>query len=309
MSNSDNHKLESPEFSQVFSAPYNTRQRGVFILIHRNISLTHTSTITDPDGRYIILNALIYNTSLTIANIYGPNTDDPPFFHRFFTSLSNFTDSKIIIRGDFNTVLNPAIDRSGITSRRWHSTETIKQYMEEVGLDDSWRLHNPTAKIFSYYSPLHHSFSHIDYFLTSKSIIKDITETSIHSIVISDHAPITLYLHSNQFYKQPPRWRFNLSLLKDPDFDRFLRREWASFIDINDTPNISPALIWETAKIVIQGKIISYSSYKKKKETAHETKLELKIKELENTYAIDPTDGNLNKLRKYKLDTVFNTAA
>lgn len=43
-------------------------------------------------------------------------------FHRFFTSLGNVTDSKIIIEGTFNTVLKPAIDRSGATNRKWKST-------------------------------------------------------------------------------------------------------------------------------------------------------------------------------------------
>ena len=88
---------------------------------------------------------------------------------------------------------------------------------------------------------------------------------------------LALQLHSKQFHKQPPRGRFNVSLLKDPEFDKFLKIEWASFMDINESPNNSPTLLWETAKTVIWGEIISYLSYKKKTKTAHKINLELKI--------------------------------
>uniref|UniRef100_A0A671XQU5 Uncharacterized protein n=1 Tax=Sparus aurata TaxID=8175 RepID=A0A671XQU5_SPAAU len=51
-------KLQSQQFNQVFSATYNSRQRGVCILVNKRIPLIHHSTITDPDGRYIIMGYL-----------------------------------------------------------------------------------------------------------------------------------------------------------------------------------------------------------------------------------------------------------
>jgi len=36
--------------------------------------------------------------------------------------------------------------------------------------------------------------------------------------------------------KHPTRWRFNMSLLKDPEFDSYFKREWTSFLEINDSP-------------------------------------------------------------------------
>ena len=104
LSASDHQKLKSSKFNQVFSTTYNSRQRGVSILISRKLSLIHNTTITDPEGRYIIISVSINNTDFTIANLYGPNSDDPSFFHTFFSTLDNFSDTKIIIGGDFNTV-------------------------------------------------------------------------------------------------------------------------------------------------------------------------------------------------------------
>lgn len=43
------------------------------------------------------------------------------------------------------------------------------------------------------------------------------------------------------------------------------------------SPNTSPSLLWETDKAVLRGRIISYSTYKKKKDIELELKLEGKI--------------------------------
>lgn len=217
-SESDCHKLRTPQFNQIFSAHFNSRQRGVAILIHKNISFINNNTITDPEGRFIIINITIHNTPTTIACIYGPNKDDSSFFHTFFTSLSNLSDSPIIIGGDFNTVLNPSLDRSNNSNstRNCQSIETIKQFMSDFGLGDGWRLKHPTDREYSFFSPVHHSYSRIDFFLTSNSIISKISDVLIHPIAISDHAPVSLTWNTNHSRKPSNRWRLNTSLIDDP---------------------------------------------------------------------------------------------
>lgn len=113
LSESDNIKLKSSQFTHSFSAHYNKKQRGVCILISKLISFIHNTTVTDP-GRFVIIN----NNPLTIGNLYGPNTDDPSFFHNFFSSISNFSNSPVIIGGDFNTVLDSSLDRSNTPGNR-----------------------------------------------------------------------------------------------------------------------------------------------------------------------------------------------
>ncbi|KAF7650781.1 hypothetical protein LDENG_00120640 [Lucifuga dentata] len=184
----------NPQFSQAFSACYNSRQRGVTILIHRKVPFTLNSTVIDPEGRYIIIQATIFNKTFTIVNLYAPNNDDPAFFHTLFSQISNFTANSItIIGGDFNTVLNPSIDRSNtpVNVRLSHSAKTINEYMDDFGLVDSWRIRNRLTREYTFFSPVHQSFSRIDFFLTSNSIIPK-TNTKIHPIILSDHAPVTL---------------------------------------------------------------------------------------------------------------------
>ena len=171
--------------------------------------------------------------------------------------------------------------------------------MHDCGLGDSWRMRNPSLREYSYFSPLYQSSSRIDFFLVSNSLTH-IKENTIHPIMISDHAPVSLAINTQTHIKPPTRWRLNTSLLEDPDFDSLIRREWASFLEMNDSPEISPSLLWETGKAVLRGKIISYSSYKKKQQQQLENTLEQKILQLTNHYTNNPSDQIQKELKEAK---------
>lgn len=265
LAKSDCNRIKSPQYNQVFSANANTKQRGVCILIHKKISFIHNTTIADTEGRYIIINISIDNNPITIGNIYGPNSDDPTFFQSFFSAISDLTDCPVIIAGDFNTVLDPSIDRSGNLRNKpiWKSTSIIKQFMTDYGLADSWRLQHPSSREYSFFSPVHHSYSRLDFFLTSNSMISNTSQSTIHPIIISDHVPVTINWTMTRTHKTTPRWRFNASLLQDSQFDALIKKEWAFFLETNDSSELSPSLLWETGKTVLRGIIISFSVYKK----------------------------------------------
>ncbi|KAF7649677.1 hypothetical protein LDENG_00137760 [Lucifuga dentata] len=222
LSQSEEKLMISPQFSQAFSACYNSRQRRVTVLIHRRVPFILNSSVIDPEGRYIIIQATIFNKTFTIVNLYAPNTDDPVFFHTLFSQISNFTANSItIVGGDFNTVLNPSIDRSNTPAnvRLSHSAKTINEYMDDFGLVDSWRIRNRLTRGYTFFSPVHQSFSRIDFFLTSNSIIPK-TNIKIHPIILSDHAPVSLTVQIESTFKPSHTWRFNTSLLKDAEFDK-----------------------------------------------------------------------------------------
>lgn len=70
------------------------------------------------------------NSPVTIGDVYGPNSDDYSFFHNFFSLISNLSNGSEIVRGDFNNVIDPSLDKSkNRTNKLWQSTKTIKQFM------------------------------------------------------------------------------------------------------------------------------------------------------------------------------------
>lgn len=95
----------------------------------------------------------------------------------------------------------------------------------------------------------------------------NIFDTKIHPIAISDHAPVSLTLKIESSFTPFIWWRFNTSPLKDSHFDRFIREEWSSFLEMNSSPNTSPTLLRETGKAVIRRKIISNSRKTRAKST------------------------------------------
>lgn len=110
------------------------------------------STIIDPEGRFVIINTSINHLTFTLANVYSPKIDNPHFFHNLFSLLYNSTN--LFVAGDFNTVINPLLDRTHnhSNSQIWHSSEVIKQYMTDYGLGNSWGVRNPLLREYSYVS-------------------------------------------------------------------------------------------------------------------------------------------------------------
>lgn len=258
LSASDHNKIKFAQYNHVFSANYNT----VCILIHKKISFVQNAIISDPEGRYIIINISINNSPITIGNVYGPNSDDPAFFQSFFSAISNMTDCLVTIT-DFNTILDPSMDYSENSKSKqiWQSTSTIKQFMGDLGLAHSWRIQHPFNREYS--------------FFFARPPPSNITQSIIHPIIIRDHAPVTINWSTNQTHRTTPRWRFKTSLLQDPHFDS-LKRKWAFFLEMNDSPESSPSLLWETEK------------------NQKETQLEQKIKHLQNTNMTNPSVQSIN---------------
>ena len=50
------------------------------------------------------------SVKINFINIYTPNQDDPTFFHNIKAIGNNVESDYIIICGDFNLVMDPALD-------------------------------------------------------------------------------------------------------------------------------------------------------------------------------------------------------
>ena len=118
----------------------------------------------------------------------------------FFTSLSDHSDNTLIKRGDFNMVSDSGVDRVSTSGsqQNWQSTNIVKQYMNDFGICDAWRSHHPTLREYTFFSPVNHSYSRIDYFLVSSSFMNDISDSKIHPITISDHTLVSITLKNNR---------------------------------------------------------------------------------------------------------------
>lgn len=108
--NKDHLKLYRGGFNQIYHSNFNSKSRGVAILIHRNVQFVETITIRDQHGRYVIVLGKLFNMPVVLANIYAPNWDNMQFFR------DNLDTHNLILGGDLNCVLDTTLDRSSPTT-------------------------------------------------------------------------------------------------------------------------------------------------------------------------------------------------
>lgn len=115
----ETHAISIVEFSSWFantqykcvSSPGSNRSCGVGILINNSFSIDQSWH--DTDGRYTCVELSKQNFVFRLHCIYGPNTKNEGI--NFFGSLFRYIDPLIpnFFCGDFNTVLDPVLDRAG----------------------------------------------------------------------------------------------------------------------------------------------------------------------------------------------------
>lgn len=184
--------------------------------------------------------------------------------------------------GDLNCVMSQQLDKQPKSKVPLPKmSKMLKHQSLELGL--VWRSKYPRNRDFTYYSCRHASYSRIDYFFTPKEELHRVVDIEILPITISDHSPMVLKwdLGHRLTSKQ---WRLNASLLNDKEFTTFINTELHFYLNTNNLPGTSPLILWDCAKAYIRGRIISYTSAKKRNMNAKQRELEDKIGELEKKH-------------------------
>ncbi len=132
-----------------FSCALN-KTRGVLILVDRKLHLTIEHTGNDDEGRFFI-RCKIHNDRLALVSIYCLNEADSTFFTNISNILLEQIDCPIVMGGDFNAVLNPALDKSHPDTTANPSSELLNKFITELNVIDLWRIQNTTSKDFTFF--------------------------------------------------------------------------------------------------------------------------------------------------------------
>ena len=257
----DHARLRKPWVGQVLHSGYNSRSRGAAIVIHKRLQFSSEQIISDQNGRYVIVVGVMLQTPVIMVCVYAPNWDCPTFMTALFSLIPCLDSHQLIFGGDLNLAINPALDRSNPKNLTPSNMATaLKTFMDQIGCVDAWRSSHQTTKQFSFYSPVHKSYSRIDYFFLDKMLLPSVKLCEYSAIVISDHAPLLLDLELIQRGGKRPNWRLDTGLLSSSKFCDFISEKINIFVQDNSSVSTSPSLLWETFKAVIRGEIISYSA-------------------------------------------------
>ena len=204
----EHKKLRREWVGHVLSSSFNSKARGVAILINKNIPVTIGETIIDPAGRYVLVNCQIYSEPWTLLNLYAPNYDDESFIQDIFMKVSG-GQQNILVGGDFNFCLDPILDKSATTTSKSKAAKTTLSFMKDLNLTDVWRQMHPQTRDYSFYSCPHNSHTRIDLFLLSTQLIHRTLESDYLSRMLSDHSPLTLSILMPEKPANQYRWTFN----------------------------------------------------------------------------------------------------
>ena len=232
----------------------NTKARGVAMFIKKSCQVKISECTTDIAGRS--LNAMLYvdEINVYISIIYAPNKDSPSFFEDVIKTCCAKCDKYIII-GDFNTALNPELDRKNNTSVNPCAAAKIRFQMAECNMVDIWRVQNPEKLRYSWYrgrTMENIQASRIDYALISQGLSDMIHDSFYLNGILSDHSAFFLGCQFRFTERGPSFWKLNTSLLADNTVKGQIKE--VIHETIFETPEVDPMTRWEMVKKRVRAK-------------------------------------------------------
>jgi exonuclease III len=180
---------------------------GVALLIEKEMA-KHVYSVQRIEGHIIVAVLLFRQSRITIMQVYLPsNKKESNRYQRLIRSIINeeakHKNSRIIVMGDFNAVVNPATDRpsSSVRSHKWKPEAEIFYFLEDWGFTDIhnlWEMEIPSP---TWYSSRSHS--RIDYIWISDNIainnVHSFSNQKINNVTESDHTLLTIKLFRKNF--------------------------------------------------------------------------------------------------------------
>ena len=169
---------------------------------------------------YIILKLHLFDRTIIIVNVYGPNNDNPDFFEHLEEMVESLgSPEHIIFGGDWNLVRNYELDC--FNYRRQNNVNASNQVDElcrNLDLFDVWRDRNPETRRYTWRRPTPLQQSRIDFFLVTDLLAAHLISSDISPGYRTDHSLITLTLQFEQEGERLQFWKFNASLLHDKKY-------------------------------------------------------------------------------------------
>ena len=178
--------------------------------------------------------------------------------------LAENKEDEFIIGGDFNTVLEPDVDKiGGLSITHAKSREIIKTGMEGYDLNNILRLlNNNTMQFTLHSSSKSYIFLRFNYFLVSESIVNSVCDCTIIPGFKCDHSIITMNIHLTPEQRGPGYFKINNSLLLHNNYQVKIRNAIRETAEINSSAN--PNVLWEVIKGAIRNKTMQYATRNKK---------------------------------------------
>ena len=270
----------------VFSGLGRGTGTGIIVISNRWKMVNHT--VDNIEGRITTATVTNGTTTYTLVNIYAPalDTDRENFYLNLLPRLQAIKH-KIVLGGDFNVCLHDSDITGTQLGGRNIGRHELQQIIDTFDLKDTYRDIFPTV---TQADTTHRHLNGIDresridrfYVQTAEAVTqcKHINDTQTHGF--SDHKAelVAINVHT-QHSKKSATWKFNDSLLDDPDYIEHQTYIIKRYI-LNPMPTKQFGLAWENAKMLQKQKTIEKATQINRNRKIRRAKLET---EIENAYS------------------------
>lgn len=181
----DVHRFQNRYFKVICSSSAANKTKGVLIVSKRNFDFSIIRSGGDTEGRITYAVGSVNNTKYAFVSVYAPTEGDPLFFQELLRLVVSLEDCLVVLGGDFNTVLDPQLDRSHASKADSIISGCFNSFLRHTNICDVWRLQNDGVKDYTFFSARHKSYSRIDYLLMSPSLIPFISKVNILPLLFS----------------------------------------------------------------------------------------------------------------------------
>ena len=216
-----------------------------------------------------------YMGEYALLNLYAPSGSDKRYERGVFFSQDVFRafslapNSKWLVGGDFNCVLQP-MDIDNATGFDQKNCPQLADLVRIKGLKDVFRCKKRNIKEYTFFRSSA-APSRLDRFYIPEELIMHVSQVE-HISSLSDHCGVVMEIDLNvvassntQKESRKTYWKLNTSILKDEDFLENFEGLWSWLKTLK--PNFADAADWwdEVAKPHIREFCILFSSRRSKR--------------------------------------------
>ena len=180
-------------------------------------------------------------------------------------------------------------------------TWALNNTLDQNNLIDIYRIFHPKAAEYTFFSSPHRTFSKINQKKGHKTSFGKFLRIEITYNIFSDHNAMRRDInHRKQTVKNTNTGSLDYTLLNNQEITEEIKEEINKYLETNDNENMTTQNLWDAAKAVQRGKLITIQTYLKKQETSQINNLTLHVKQLEKEEQKNPTVSRRKEIIKIR---------
>ena len=306
---------------KTYHSCYTNRSRGVAIMVNHTLHHELIDFQKTECGNCLIITCKIGTRTYLLANIYGPNEDNPNFYLSLRSCIESCHTDHIILAGDFNFVMD--FNRDTLNYVREHNTrakEVFKNFANDNNLCDLWRKLHPNEMQYTWSKRNPLKCGRLDMIFVDEMLAPSVTKIMIKPGYKTDHCMVEMHLQITEIDKGPGLWKFNESTLQDDEYAGLVQSTIVNTIiqyaipvynkdyltDERNFPSIeftiTNSLFYETLIMMLRGETVKYCKRKARERRSKEYTLVSEIQIAQNNFNENKCERNSQLLSKAQED-------